>query len=46
MRLYYGKLGVDANWENCIVVINSKGEIIERWTQWLAAGNTDQESTK
>ena len=34
MRLYYGKLGVDANWENCIVVINSKGNIIERWTQW------------
>jgi hypothetical protein len=34
MRLYYGKLGVDANWENCIVVINSKGDIIERWTQW------------
>ena len=34
MKLYYGKLGVDANWENCIVVINSKGDIIERWTQW------------
>jgi hypothetical protein len=34
MRLYYGKLGVDANWENCIVVINSKGDIIERWSQW------------
>jgi sugar lactone lactonase YvrE len=34
MRLYYGKLGVDAKWENCIVVINSKGDIIERWTQW------------
>ena len=34
MRLYYGKLGVDANWENCIVVINSKGDIVERWTQW------------
>jgi hypothetical protein len=34
MRLYYGKLGVDANWENCIVVVNSKGDIIERWTQW------------
>jgi DNA-binding beta-propeller fold protein YncE len=33
-RLYYGKMGVDAKWENCIVVINSKGEIVERWTQW------------
>ena len=34
MRLYYGKLGVDANWDNCIVVVNSKGDIIERWNQW------------
>jgi NHL repeat len=34
MRLYYGKLGVDAKWENCIVVLNSKGDIVERWTQW------------
>ena len=34
MRLYYGKLGTDANWENCIVVINSNGDIVERWTQW------------
>ncbi|HXP87139.1 MAG TPA: hypothetical protein VN841_20580 [Bryobacteraceae bacterium] len=29
-----GKLGVDANWENCIVVADANGNIIERWTQW------------
>jgi hypothetical protein len=28
------KLGVDARWEHCIVVFNSKGEIVETWTQW------------
>jgi DNA-binding beta-propeller fold protein YncE len=25
---------VDAKWENCIVVVNRSGRIIERWTQW------------
>jgi len=29
-----GKLGVDAQWENCIVVADANGNIIERWTQW------------
>ena len=29
-----GKLGVDAQWENCIVVFDGNGNIIERWTQW------------
>ena len=29
-----GRMGVDARWEDCIVVANSKGEITERWTQW------------
>src|SRR5947209_13989411 len=29
-----GKLGVDAKWENCIVVADANGNIIERWTQW------------
>jgi DNA-binding beta-propeller fold protein YncE len=34
MRLWKGKLGVDAQWENCIVVADGNGNIIERWTQW------------
>jgi hypothetical protein len=29
-----GVVGVDAKWENCIVVANANGDIIERWTQW------------
>src|SRR5438477_621843 len=29
-----GKLGVDAKWENCIVVADADGNIVERWTQW------------
>jgi DNA-binding beta-propeller fold protein YncE len=29
-----GKAGVDFLWENCIVVIDRDGNIIERWTQW------------
>ena len=33
-KLWKGTVGVDAKWENCIVVVNSKGDIIERWTQW------------
>jgi len=28
------KMGVDAKWENCILVFNSKGELIESWKQW------------
>jgi len=34
VRLWGGKLGVDAQWENCIVVFDGNGNIIERWTQW------------
>jgi outer membrane lipoprotein-sorting protein len=30
----YRQLGVDAKWENCLVVVNEKGEIIETWKQW------------
>jgi NHL repeat len=30
----YRKLGVDANWENCIVVFDANGNIIETWKQW------------
>jgi len=29
-----GTVGVDARWENCIVVVDRSGRIIERWTQW------------
>ena len=30
----YRKLGVDAQWENCLVVYDGQGNILERWTQW------------
>jgi sugar lactone lactonase YvrE len=30
----YRQLGVDAKWENCLVVVNEKGEILETWKQW------------
>jgi len=29
-----GTLDVDAKWENCIIVADANGNIIERWTQW------------
>jgi hypothetical protein len=29
-----GRLGVDARWEDNIVVIDAQGSITERWTQW------------
>ena len=31
-----GKNGVDFNWENCLVVADANGNIVERWTQWDA----------
>jgi len=31
---WQGTLGVDARWEHIIVVVNSRGEIIEDWSQW------------
>ncbi|MGA3157900.1 MAG: hypothetical protein ABSE43_10060 [Steroidobacteraceae bacterium] len=31
---WLGVVGVDAKWENCIVVADGSGNIIERWTQW------------
>jgi hypothetical protein len=31
---WLGTLGVDAKWENCIVVADGNGNIVERWTQW------------
>jgi hypothetical protein len=32
--VWSGKLGIDARWEDCIVVVDATGNIIERWTQW------------
>src|SRR6185437_824409 len=29
-----GTLGVDAKWENCIVIADANGNIVEQWTQW------------
>ena len=28
------KMGVDARWEHCILVFNSRGDLVESWTQW------------
>jgi DNA-binding beta-propeller fold protein YncE len=30
----YRELGVDAKWENCLVVYDGSGNIIETWKQW------------
>jgi DNA-binding beta-propeller fold protein YncE len=27
-------MGVDARWEHCILIFNSKGDLVESWTQW------------
>ena len=29
-----GKLGVDARWEHCMLVLDAGGNIIEDWSQW------------
>ena len=29
-----GKLGVDARWEHCVIVVDAAGNITEDWTQW------------
>lgn len=29
-----GQPDVDYKWENCIIVVNANGDIVERWTQW------------
>jgi DNA-binding beta-propeller fold protein YncE len=31
---YKGRPGIDSRWEHLILVFNSKGEIVEQWTQW------------
>jgi NHL repeat len=30
----YRKLGVDAKWQNCLVVVDGSGKILETWQQW------------
>src|ERR1700674_2095991 len=30
----YRQLGADAKWENCLVVVDGNGKIIETWKQW------------
>ena len=33
-KKWQGKMGVDARWEDCIVVADAQGNIVERWNQW------------
>jgi NHL repeat len=33
-KKWKGRKGVDARWEDCIVVVDAKGNIVQRWTQW------------
>lgn len=33
-QAWRGKLGVDARWEHCLVVVNAAGDIVEQWTEW------------
>src|SRR5438477_5505828 len=33
-QAYKGRLGIDARWEPLFLVVNSKGDIVEQWTQW------------
>jgi hypothetical protein len=28
------KMGVDGRWEHCILIFNSKGELVDSWMQW------------
>jgi hypothetical protein len=32
IRASYRQLGVDAKWENCVVVVDGNGKIIETWS--------------
>lgn len=31
---YGGKIGIDVKWQNCFVVIDANGNIVEVWNQW------------
>src|SRR5438445_3555875 len=33
-KLWKGTVGVDANWEHCLTVVDGGGKIVETWTQW------------
>jgi sugar lactone lactonase YvrE len=33
-QAWKGRMGVDARWEDCLVVVDANGNITERWTQW------------
>ena len=33
-KLWKGTVGVDANWEHCLTVVDGSGNITETWTQW------------
>ncbi len=33
-QAWKGRMGVDARWEHCLVVIDAQGNIVESWTQW------------
>lgn len=29
-----GKYGVDGRWQDCLLVVNASGDVVEAWTQW------------
>jgi hypothetical protein len=31
---WLGKIGVDARWEHCLLVVDGDGNVIEAWSQW------------
>src|SRR3990170_5454810 len=33
-QAWIGRMGIDARWEHCIVVVNAAGDMVEDWTQW------------
>lgn len=33
-QAWKGRMGIDARWEHCLVVVDSQGNITESWTQW------------
>ncbi|HUY14335.1 MAG TPA: peptidyl-alpha-hydroxyglycine alpha-amidating lyase family protein [Terriglobia bacterium] len=34
MGNWKGKYGVDGRWENCLLVLDAEGNVVEAWTQW------------
>jgi hypothetical protein len=33
-QAWKGRMGIDARWEHCFVVLDANGNITEQWTQW------------